>query len=497
MGGLLGRLPAPIGNQPTLGYGTQVSECVRGYHLPGIEGRIATERLRFADVEVEILRLSSSQLHGAIDRARHAAAGRLRSRPVDEVLAVTDQVIANWVSPNSALRRLAERVLPPVTGFSDAMIRHGLPLLLSPLRADAIREVLDAELGGRDVLDQSHGPWRAMGPSLITHVLPGNIPGLAAAPLVLSLAVKSAALVKSAAGDPFFPALFAASIAEVDAEVGRCVLAAHWRGGDHALEAVAFAEAGLVVASGSDAAVAAIAAQVPARLIAHGHKVSFAAIGREGLADADAAAELGRRLAYDVSLWDQQGCLSPQLCYVEHGGRIAPARFSELLANGLSYYAGALPPRRLSLEEKMQVRRFRHEGEWRQRGKAALLASADSTDWTISIEDGVDFVPTCLNRCIRLKVVDSLSELPAALAPHRRHLEAAGIAVGPQRELELAEMLGACGVHRICPLGRMQTPRLSWRQGGRPRVAEWVEWVSVETADHAAVADERWTTNGE
>ena len=68
---------------------------------------------------------------------------------------------------------------------------------------------------GRYSTASAHGR-RALGPPLIVHVLSGNIPGLAAVPVLLSLAVKSAVLIKPAAGDPLFPELLAASIAEVD-----------------------------------------------------------------------------------------------------------------------------------------------------------------------------------------------------------------------------------------------------------------------------------------
>ena len=102
------------------------------------------------------------------------------------------------------------------------------------------------------------------------------------------------------------------------------MLVAPWRGGDADVEAIVFGEADLVVASGSDAAIAAIQARVARRFIGHGHKISFAVIGRERLDDDAAARQLARRLAYDVSLWDQQGCLSPQLCYIESGWQRVP-----------------------------------------------------------------------------------------------------------------------------------------------------------------------------
>ncbi len=429
-------------------------------------------------VEVALPTLTPGQLRVAIDGAQRAAA-RLRLRPVDAVLVSIDRVISNWLLPDSAWRRRAEQALPHATGFSPQMIRQGLPLLLEPLRAQAIGALLDDELGGdRRILDAPVRGTRAFGPSLITHVLSGNIPGLAAAPIVLSLALKSAALVKSAAGDPVFPALFAASMREVDEELAQCLVVTHWRGGDPAIEEVAFAAADIVVASGADASIAAIGDRVHGRFIGHGHKVSFAVIGAECLGDTAAARDLARRLAYDVSLWDQQGCLSPQLCYVEAGGSVTPEQFADLLAEALASFASELPPRALSLDEKAEILRFRQTTEWH--GARTLRASPQSTDWTVSIEPDAEFLPSCLNRCIRLKVVRDVAALGAPLAPHRHHLEAVGLAVGATRAVPISDVLAASGVHRICSIGTMQTPTLTWRQSGRPRVADWVEWVRVE-----------------
>ena len=431
--------------------------------------------VREIDAPPRVLR--PTELQAALDATQRAAA-RLKTRSVDEVLAPLDRVIAAWQEPDSAWQQRAQAALPAATGFSPAMIRHGLPLLLAPLQSDAVRALLREELGDPRVLDAPHGGRRAVGPSLITHVLSGNIPGLAATPIVLSLAIKSAALIKAAAGDPTFPALFAASVREIDAELAECLVVTHWEGGDTAFESVAFGAADLVVASGSDAAIAAIAARAPRRFIGHGHKVSFAAIGRECLMDRDAAQRLARQLAYDISLWDQHGCLSPQLCYLEAGARLTPEEFARLLGTALDHFATELPPRTLSLEEKAAVLRFRQASEWQETHR--LLVSTDSTAWTISVEPNAEFVPSCSHRCIRLKVVRRLADLATVLVPQRHHLEAAGLAVGAERVDDVTAMLAAAGVHRICALGMMQTPTLAWRQSGRLRVGEWVDWVGVE-----------------
>jgi hypothetical protein len=454
-----------------------VASGIRSYHLPNSVGPIATEPGIFGAVSIERPRLAPGQVHAALAALRHAAATHLRQRSIDRLLEHLDAVASQWVAPDSRPRRVAERILPAVTGFSSEMIRHGLPWLLEPLRGEAIAALLSSELGGRECKGRV-----AVAPLCITHVMSGNIPGLAAAPMLLSLALRSAPFIKPAAGDLLFPALLAASIAEIDEELGQCIGVAPWRGGDAAIEEIAFAESELVVASGSDAAIEAIRGRVRGRCIAHGHKISFAAIGRESLNDAGNARRIAQRLAYDVSVWDQQGCLSPQLCYVEGGGRILPNEFAESLAVALDECARELPGRRLSFEEQAAILGFRQEAEWRaaDEPEAGLLSSEGGIDWSVSVEPDARFVPSCLNRCVRLKVVPDLAVLSSALAPHRRHLEAAGLAVGADRLHEIASLLANCGVHRICPIGTMQRPTLSWRPSGRPRLADWIEWATIE-----------------
>jgi hypothetical protein len=180
------------------------------------------------------------------------------------------------------------------------------------------------------------------------------------------------------------------------------------------------------------------------------------------------------------------------LCYIESDGAVMPQQFAALLADALAHSAQELPPRTLSLDEKAAVLRFRQATEWC--ATHTLLASDESTDWTISIEPDAEFLPSCLNRCIRLKVVRSVTDLVAALAPHRHHLEAVGLAVGEQRAAAITDMLATIGVHRICPLGTMQTPTLAWRQSGRPRLAEWVEWIGVEQPAEPERAERDWRT---
>lgn len=454
------------------------------FHLPGRE-EPASELRDCGGVHARVARLGAADLQAEVDAAI-GAARQLALRPVASIIAALDRVIDVWTRPGSAEFAAAVALLPALTGFSPAVVDRGLGSHLKPLGDDAIGRLLDDELGQRDVLDLGVAGRRAHGPRVITHILSGNIPGLGFAPIALALALRSAVLVKSAAGDPYSAAAFARSIAAVDPDLGRCVVVHDWRGGDPNLDPVALA-ANVVVASGSDQAIASLASSSRGRFFGHGHKVSFAFIDRAVLDDPVAARKAARGLALDVAQWDQFGCLSPQLCTLEAGGRLDASGFAALLAAALDDVESELPPRRLGLEDRASIAAFRAEIEWAGSARDRLLKSTAGAGWTITVEAVPQFRPTCLHRSIRLLTLDDADQLSAFLAGHQSVLECTGIACAPERREVIAARLAAAGVHRVCGLGAMQTPDLRWRQSGRPRVADWVEWSIDEgyEAPHA------------
>ncbi len=203
---------------------------------------------------------------------------------------------------------------------------------------------------------------------------------------------------------------------------------------------------------------------------------------KEVLGGTAAAAEVARQAAYDVTLFDQQGCLSPQLVYIEEGGVVTPQTFALLLARALEHWENSLPRGRVTTQESLAVRRVRDEAEWQAlAGKSVVLhASAAGTAWSVIYDADPTFVPSPLHRTVRVKPLPSLGQLDALLVSWRPYLEAVGLAVSPTRLLAVAELLGRAGVSRLCPLGTMQTPPLNWRHSGRPRLADLVRWVGVE-----------------
>lgn len=419
-----------------------------------------------------------------IDQLFAARERHLVHRSTPSLLSSLDRVVALWLDPSSQERREAEVQLSATTGLSPEMIRHTLPLIFQAYRAERLEALLQDELGNLNALDTfvstPNGQQKAFGPALVTQVLAGNLPGAGLDSVIFALLVKSAVLVKTSSAEPLLPTLFARSLARVDPEVGACLAVVQWSGGNMALEDLAFTRAEVVIASGSDESLAAIRSRVRGAFIGYGHKVSFSVIGKEMLVD---AAELAERAAYDVALFDQQGCLSPQLIYVEYGGSITPGEFAVLLAQALERWQHLLPRGNITPEASIAIQRVRNEAEWQSlAGKEVRLhASPGNTAWTVIYEADSRFVPSPLYRTVRVKPLASLVQLPSLLVAWRSHLEAAGVAMRPDEHQEVAGLLGRLGVSRICPVGTMQTPPLGWRHGGRPRIADLVQWTGIET----------------
>jgi hypothetical protein len=427
--------------------------------------------------------LSVAHLNDIVDRLLLARKQTLLTRSVKNIAACIDRVVARFLDPTSAAYQEAVTRLPDETGLSPEMIRHTLPLIFQEYRSAKLTELLDNELGTASILDRFeptlHGERRAYGVPLITQVLAGNIPGVGLDGVIFALLVKSATLVKTASAAPFLPRQFARLLNEIDPELGQCLAIVSWPGGNTAVEEVAFSRADIVLASGSDESLAAIRQRMRGRFIGYGHKISFAIIDKNSLHD---ASTLAQRAAYDVALFDQQGCLSPQLIYVQDGGAATPPEFAALLAQGLAHWQQELPRGAIPPAASMAIRRLRDQTEWQAlAGKdVTLYASPHGTEWTVLYEAEPTFAPSPLYRTVRVKPFSSFAQLAELLTPMRLFLEAAGVAIAAEQFLQAANVLGQAGVSRMCPIGTMQLPPLSWRHGGRPRIADLVWWAEIE-----------------
>ncbi len=266
-------------------------------------------------------------------------------------------------------------------------------------------------------------------------------------------------------------------------EVGACLEIAEWRGGDTDLEDVLFAEADCVTATGSDETLAAIRSRLPikTRFVGYGHRVSLGFVAREVLSPLRAP-QIATRATDDVVAWNQLGCLSPHVIYVQTGGEVSPERFAELLADELERREQTEPRGGLPVPHTAAIasRRGVYEVRAAHSPETRLWHSKESTAWTVVFEADPRFQVSCLNRFIYVKPVKDLAELLQQAEVVRGKISTVGTAAGEHQTEELALQLARWGVTRVCPLGRMQNPPLTWRHDGRPALVDLVTWTDFE-----------------
>ncbi|MEI6083806.1 MAG: acyl-CoA reductase [Verrucomicrobiota bacterium] len=427
-----------------------------------------------------------AHIQEAIARTVEARERILPLRSTDAIITAIAQAASHWLAPNSHWRARAIAEAPGPTRFSEAMIHEAIQLTFGSLTFEALGELLDRELGNRRVLDEfclrGRVQSRAHGPRLITHILAGNVPSPGIISLCRGLLLKSANLVRTSTHDPIFPVLFAESLREVDPELADCLAVLSWPREETALTQAALATANAVLAYGDDTTIGQLRRLTPegAQFLGYGSKVSFGVIAKEAMTEENLPA-LAEAAAFDVSIYDQQGCLSPHVIYVEERGPLGPRKFAEALAQAMDVYQQRVPRGQLTIEEAAAVSQLRQAYEFRGATdrRVAVWASPTPNEWTVIYEDDPSFSPSCLNRTVYVKPTDSFKRVLDSVQRYSDRISTVGVTPLNERAMTFAADLAKMGVHRVCQLGQMQRPPLSWHHDGRPNLADLVRWTDV------------------
>ena len=408
----------------------------------------------------------------------------LAERNTASLIQLLSGLAEDWLTPDFPFRK---RALENPSGFPAATLARGLDAFFSQLTRENLEALLEQELGHPLRLDQmigSHSRAIARGPELLVHITAGNVPAPAFMSVVLGILIRSSQFIKCATGTSALVRVFAHSIYHRDPKLGACIEVAEWTGGRADLEKPLFEAAECVTATGSDETLAAICNRLPAqvRFMQYGHRVSFAYISNEMLTR-NGARDLVAKAALDVIAWNQVGCLSPHVIYVEMGGSVTPEQFAAMLADELAKAEASEPRGELTVEDASQIAGTRSFYQVRAAasGETQLWQSKDSTAWTVVYEQDPQFQLSCLNRFVLVKPVRDLADALHGAAIVKGKVSTVGLAAPRQKAEDFALQLARWGAIRICPLGRMQNPPLSWRHDGRPALADLVTWTDWET----------------
>lgn len=478
--------------------------------LPGLsEDEVRWQVLPFerdgVRLEVSVPMLTGAQMQALAYRVRDAADRHLRTMPVADIIDVIDRAMARLLDREDPCRQQAEAWLPVVSGYDADMVRLGLTGFFKTFRAPQLRRFVAEDFANPAVLDgfqpaPKGGAVRAFGPDLLVHSWAGNVPALSLWSTVCGLLVKAPGIGKLASAEPLFAGWFARLLAELHPPLAECMAVVWWRGAGGEDADALYGEADTVLAYGGNPTLDALRRRLPVTTrLPHGHKLGLGLIAAAAL-DTLKAPSVARLAAWDVMRYDQQGCYSPHVFYVERGAAVSPRAFADYLAAELANLQRRFPRRTLELEEGSAVAGWQQAIEWRAMAGAAgaagagdsegdeMLIGANDAPWSVAFSDhALPLAPTASYRTIAVVAVDSLDEVVPLARQQREFLQTAGVAATPEELYRLAGLLGAAGVTRICAIGSMSMPDAGWHHDGRFNLLDLVRMAEIEaSAEQAA-----------
>jgi hypothetical protein len=423
-----------------------------------------------------------------------AARAALVDRAASDLAGALGRVGERFLDRADALRHEALEALPRSSGLSPEMCVAVLDGMAADWTGARLEELLEAELGGDSALDgfvRRGGPsgrrTMAVGPALCVQIVAGSVPGVGVSALLRSLVLKAPTLLKPGRGDTVLPVLFARELAEADPDLARALAVVYWPGGNDALENAALARADAVVAYGSDETVRGLRARTPvtARFVGYHHRVSVGVVGREALRTAAVAGE-ATSVAWALALFDQRGCVSPQIVYVEEGGERTPEAFAEALALALAEIERTLPAGPLDPAAASALHQARGTAELVAGAGVGRVIHGGPAAWTVYFEPGGGNGATpppapSAGRVARVRPLPSLEQLGGRLEPLAGHLQTVGVTgVGPDRIEAVARAAGRLGASRVVAFRYVPFPPPWWHHDGGGPLGDLVRWVDLE-----------------
>ena len=369
-------------------------------------------------------------------------------------------VFQQWTEPDNPYVKQAIELLPSTTGFSTEMIRVTLK--------DTFEKLLQEDLSIHPIRPQiTLGQSRS-----VTHILAGNVYVSGLFGIIYGILAGVPQIIKPSSHEPLFPYLFVQSIIEYSPQLADRLSVIYWHGGDESYENIVSQNTDKVVAYGDDESIAQISAHLlkPDALLGFGHQFSFSVIAKESLLP-ETINDLAYQTAIDFSMYDQQGCMSPLLIWVQADGNVSPAEFAVKLSEQMQRIHEQIPRGKISLPESAQIRELRAHYQLKSYSlqNIRVYSSTPGTDWTViyTNEPGIQF--SCLNRVALVKPFVTFPDVLSVMLPFAGKIQVLGHSVLSDESLsQLKEWAFVLEINKLCAIGQMQFPLLSDRHPGKP-----------------------------
>ncbi|MFJ6662333.1 acyl-CoA reductase [Streptomyces sp. NPDC091383] len=405
-----------------------------------------------------------------------------RPLPTDLVLGACAAVGADLADPRSALHTRLAAHLPAAEAAST------LAELAGALTRQALERKLRRELGGlrperltrpdgRETVFES---WAPVG--LLVHIAPGNAAAVAPLSVVEGLLAGNVNVLKTSGSDTALALDLLAALAAADPSglIAERVIALRFPSSRRDWLEALCGQADAIAVWGGEEAESAVRELAPpgCRVVAWGHRISFAYLTRE----AAAADGLLDALAEDVCRFEQQACSSPQVVYLDTEDTEEVFAFAGRFAERLAKVSGARPAPRPGPAEQAEITTVQQLARIEQHLGLTRVFTGEDGSWRVLADTRPALAASPLHRSVWVKPLPR-HLVTGTLRPMRRYLQTAAVGGGRADVAALSRALFAAGVTRITPVGSMLDGYEGEPHDGVYALQRYSRRVSVRTAD--------------
>jgi len=358
-------------------------------------------------------------------------------------------------------RELTYQTAPTTRPIVDTFYRG----ISSLFRRERVRAIAEHAIGIRYLegwVEQApdegvRGFVRAFGARTL-HVIAGNSPTVAAETVIRNAMTRSDCIIKLPSNDPFTAIAIAKTMCDFAPHhplTRHCALG-YWRGGDTEVEGLIYQPHHIekIIAWGGHNSVKHVTRYIQPglELISLDPKYSISIVGPEALADEKSLREVGLRIAIDVGVVNQVGCVNARVVYVLTDGSDEQLRRVNTLGQYTYEEMVGLPtsvstkPKRYDPQLRSHVESIRLQDDYfnvigGQGGEGCVIVS--------QLPEPVDFSTSLADRTANIVPVSSLEDIVRRIDAHTQT-----VGVYPEelkeRLLNVAPLYGA---QRLVSLG--------------------------------------------
>jgi hypothetical protein len=366
------------------------------------------------------------------------------------------------MGPDKVIGRLDD--LGKVLLRSDIKSMEGVPFLAMWLRKANLHKLLEETFGDPRILTEFMGTGRrkvkAQPRGLACHWIAGNVPTLGFFSLFQSMMVGNANILRipAASVDVIQGVLEVMARSEASELMGSFSVITFPSSNQPLNESLSMEADVRVVWGGMEAvnAITNLPTQSHCEDVVFGPKYSFAVMDRKALGSPKLQMLL-RRLVNDIVIFDQEACSSPQVLFIEKGGRLGCKELMGLI--GKEFEAVSKRSPKTGTTSSVATRILTKRAEYALSKKKDLLASKD-TGWTILYDEKLALEEPVQHRTIFLKPVDRVLDVLPLIT---NKVQTIGYEIHDRKTaLQFADGATSAGVSRCVPFGQMNLYDNPW-----------------------------------